>query len=575
MTVNTSVKKSRKIKRKYQVAPEFTVSSENQLRKKITIGDLRDLVLWILAEQGPPSPNWVLVKNKMAISKVVCIQLGGLRLEDFQLNSKDILAVSADSLQVRDELSAFKKIFDWMFPTEAPGTKDQLHSAMTSFIEVPMTKAERMVQNRELDSLKNNTDKLSYEDLLLTPCQLQEYKFPLHPETQSALNELQPLEKGWVDFVSLEEDVTKSAPRVFAIDCEMCETQVGKELTRITVIKYDGTVVFDSLVKPDRPVVNYLTRYSGITEDMLKDVETRITDIQTYLTSLISITDFLVGHSLESDLNALKMRHSRIIDTSVLFQQRRLFKPSLKMLASKFLSREIQTGSDGHDSKEDALACLDLLKLKIQKGPSFGRFISPHINIAKKLAEMDPPQTTAIIDYGVPHWHEEFAKTVISCTDDDEIISNIIKQSRTHNFVCSHLRELEHLIKGSDKNDKDNETNGNEKDLDRDKFLYDAYNRINSRLEKLFQNLEEHTALIVWTGTGDSREVFKLQKKRKQYRQEYNTKKWDEITVEWTSEDNFNLLQAVEVAKSGMAFISLKGEKLNIEDDSQYKRVRT
>jgi len=38
---------------------------------------------------------------------------------------------------------------------------------------------------------------------------------------------------------------------------------------------------------------------------------------------------------------------------------------SLKTLAKAHLGREIQVGSEGHDPREDALAALDLMKLKV------------------------------------------------------------------------------------------------------------------------------------------------------------------------------------------------------------------
>jgi RNA exonuclease 1 len=48
------------------------------------------------------------------------------------------------------------------------------------------------------------------------------------------------------------------------------------------------------------------------------------------------------------------------------------FKRSLRELAATYLERFIQEGATGHDSFEDAIASLDLAKLKISKGPSFG-----------------------------------------------------------------------------------------------------------------------------------------------------------------------------------------------------------
>lgn len=92
----------------------------------------------------------------------------------------------------------------------------------------------------------------------------------------------------------------------------------------------------------------------------------------------------LVGQSLNSDLKAIKLMHPYVIDTSLIFDHKRgkPYRPSLKWLAIKYLKREIQLGRNvnlpshkkksGHDSKEDALACIDLVKLKLEKGLAFG-----------------------------------------------------------------------------------------------------------------------------------------------------------------------------------------------------------
>lgn len=50
-----------------------------------------------------------------------------------------------------------------------------------------------------------------------------------------------------------------------------------------------------------------MNRYSGITKETLESVSTRLSDVQQYLTSIISQNTILIGHSLENDLNALKV----------------------------------------------------------------------------------------------------------------------------------------------------------------------------------------------------------------------------------------------------------------------------
>ena len=95
---------------------------------------------------------------------------------------------------------------------------------------------------------------------------------------------------------------------VYALDCEMCYTTDGPELTRVTVIGSDHQTVYEALVKPDNPILDHNTRFSGITEEDLLNVRTTIRDVQAVLLSKFSDKTILIGHSFDSDLRALRVR---------------------------------------------------------------------------------------------------------------------------------------------------------------------------------------------------------------------------------------------------------------------------
>ncbi len=61
-----------------------------------------------------------------------------------------------------------------------------------------------------------------------------------------------------------------------------------------------------------------------------------------------------VGHSLENDLIAMRIVHMRVLDTAIMFPHPKgpPHRSALRILASKFLQRTIQTGQ--HDSVSGA-----------------------------------------------------------------------------------------------------------------------------------------------------------------------------------------------------------------------------
>ncbi|XP_043746621.1 putative exonuclease GOR [Cervus elaphus] len=98
-----------------------------------------------------------------------------------------------------------------------------------------------------------------------------------------------------------------------------CYAAKGLELTQVTVMDPSLQVVCDTFVKPDEEVIDYNTRFSGVVEDDLKNMKTSVRDVQTILLNLFSADTILIGHSFEHSLSALKLIHTSVVDTMVLF----------------------------------------------------------------------------------------------------------------------------------------------------------------------------------------------------------------------------------------------------------------
>ncbi|XP_061093910.1 RNA exonuclease 1 homolog [Conger conger] len=156
---------------------------------------------------------------------------------------------------------------------------------------------------------------------------------------------------------------------VYALDCEMCYTKQGLELTRVTVINAELKVIYDTFVKPESKVVDYNTRFSGVTEDDMEGTTITLRDVQAVLLNMFSADSILIGHSLESDLFALKLIHSTVVDTAIVFPHRLglPYKRALRNLMADYLKRIIQDNVEGHDSSEDASACMQLMMWKIRE----------------------------------------------------------------------------------------------------------------------------------------------------------------------------------------------------------------
>lgn len=201
-----------------------------------------------------------------------------------------------------------------------------------------------------------------------------------------------------LNFVKTPENAQKMTKRPVCIDGEMGYTVYGLELIRLTATSWpSGDELFDVLVRPLGGVLDLNSRYSGVwpadfanalpysepTTNVSTETENRSEKkklkmvpspqaARDLLFSHLSPQTPLIGHGLENDLNAIRIIHPVLIDTALLFPHKAglPFRNALKALMAQHLNRQIQVVVDGkmegHDSKEDANAAGDLVRLKLK-----------------------------------------------------------------------------------------------------------------------------------------------------------------------------------------------------------------
>jgi PAB-dependent poly(A)-specific ribonuclease subunit 2 len=129
----------------------------------------------------------------------------------------------------------------------------------------------------------------------------------------------------------------------------------------------DVTVLVDDYILPSEPVVDYVTRFSGIVADDLNPATARHA-IVNQRTAYLKLRYFLdkgcvfVGHGLQKDFETanIYVPPEQIRDTVELWRLPAQRKISLRFLASYLLDADIQ--DEVHDSIEDAKTALLLYR---------------------------------------------------------------------------------------------------------------------------------------------------------------------------------------------------------------------
>lgn len=487
---------------------------------------IRKLVIELAEGVSQKHQKRIQVKEAEKVPNTVVCLVPGLLNSDF--HAEKATGTQALGKAKEDEkLTFFWNTFPEVVPLTYPGKANEVFSPQRTLVN---REIEKSVKRKLLEHLANTAIKL--DDLLIKMPDWMDHDYKFFPGSGQTVPE------DWYETVELNQ----GEPKVYALDCEFCQTKAGSQLARISVVDYDNNVVYDEYVKPEAEIIDYKTKFSGITEELMVNASTTEKDVREKLRLLISASDFLVGHSLLFDLNVLKMSHSKIIDTCTIYDhpRKKPFKASLKWLSETYLDRKIQKGEEnnaGHSSVEDCIACLDLLKLKLSKGMLFGQ--EPDEEPISVALNTEAEKPVALVDTLMSDWRiaNTSAHTLHQylVENDDEAVKQIADAIKVSKTVFCKLSEYPQ--------------GGND----------DEKLKLNTRLQSIWQTLPENSIFIVVCGTVVDPEIDTLQRVKLKFNwmQKQGMKVTDPEQV-WDFDKAAKLKSLVAKAKESACFLAVK-----------------
>jgi RNA exonuclease 1 len=190
-------------------------------------------------------------------------------------------------------------------------------------------------------------------------------------------------EEGWLITKRSKKSKSMKSTSMIAVDCEMVLCEDGTEaVVKVCVVDRNLEVKLNELVKPNKAVADYRTSITGVSAEDLEGATCSLTYIQKSIKNLLRYGTILVGHSLNNDLQALKIDHGRVIDTSFVFKigyGSTLRRPSLSDLCKSVLGFELRKKGKPHNCLDDARAAMKLALAKIKGGDENNTLPAPLI----------------------------------------------------------------------------------------------------------------------------------------------------------------------------------------------------
>uniref|UniRef100_A0A8C9KGY3 Apoptosis enhancing nuclease n=1 Tax=Panthera tigris altaica TaxID=74533 RepID=A0A8C9KGY3_PANTA len=293
-----------------------------------------------------------------------------------------------------------------MVPREGPESAQRLCPSLAGLNAKDVLRRKHKTRSRQHQRFMARKALLQVQGLLSTPAGPGSSPLPARPEalpgSEATSSRMQRPrnESGGASCSRKPTPRESTAPwpsKCVAIDCEMVGTGPRgrvSELARCSVVSYHGDVLYDKYIRPEMPIVDYRTRWSGITRQHMRTA----IPFQVAQKEILKLLKgkVVVGHALHNDFQALKYVHPRSQTRDTTYVPNLLQRPglhtrtrvSLKDLALQLLHKKIQVaGGRSERGPQPGLAgCRVCRQPRGALSPSF-----PRVHALAGCCLPDPP----------------------------------------------------------------------------------------------------------------------------------------------------------------------------------------
>ena len=224
----------------HQLQLEWTTPTP---RPPLSVAQVRELLLHLLG--GEEDPTWVRTRGSPPpVTLVILVDYLGYQ----------------GLVREREAFAFLSSLRRNSAVLRAPGTQLEVFSSAAELFTCPLQHKSRDHAEKDKKSKKSKSSEavMFPTDILLSNVELMENKFPRCGRTEETVSEGAELPAGYVEskqaaLANADPCSAKGVGKMLALDCEMCTTCEGLELTRVSLVDEKCKVMHDLFVFSIRP----------------------------------------------------------------------------------------------------------------------------------------------------------------------------------------------------------------------------------------------------------------------------------------------------------------------------------